>query len=663
MLVRYLIYPALGAGNLHRLKGITDELLRVAAAILSVLIFIYLAFNWGFLQGALSMLNPIGRYVAIIGLGAPVLYAVLTWVIPNSDIDTGSLTRRLSTLKRPAVIFTVAICLSLLPALLSWITADPINHPAGGIIPTGDSALYVMGAEELYDTGKINSWNSRRPINVSLFSLRYLLTNYNFQYALLIQGAMFGIALFYACRAVAGSYGWPAGSAMFAVSFGYASRYLPTTLSESLGITLGLIAFALVWHGTEKKYQTTYLVGMMVLTMALMARSGAMLIIIALIVYAGFLFRGNGSFSIRAMVFSLFAVIVAVLINQTLLFLYSDGEGTVQGNFSQTLYGLASGGKGWKQFSVDYPGLEFETRADRVAFIYGQALEKIKANPVVLLRAYITGLATYPVNLIVDLGYILISAWYSLGLSLSKAQRTIVLGAIFFGSAVVLGAGFFRAIYRQRANRLVWLILISLIGIVLSLPIIYQDGGIRVQAATMPFIAAVFSLAIYGATKQKLISQESLHRDAEERNWFGPTIYGGLLILAIIGGPAIAGQLSHKPIVKSTRTCSQNEHEMLMRVGPGSAHVTVVSDEQIGRSFAPLIKESVFRKTPEGRRKGNMYEFEVPMTIIMGYDYLSKNRKYLLAPQNFVGNHIEYKSICASPTGPGSFDVWAVSTH
>jgi hypothetical protein len=112
------------------------------------------------------------------------------------------------------------------------------------LLPYSDAAGYFQGAERLLQDGTLTNFSERRPLNAAFFAARLLIADENIYYALIFQAVIVALALSLATREMNRLQG-SSLAVFFAINFAFVNSCLHRTLSEPLGISLGLIAFTL----------------------------------------------------------------------------------------------------------------------------------------------------------------------------------------------------------------------------------------------------------------------------------------------------------------------------------------------------------------------------------------------------------------------------------
>ena len=65
----------------------------------------------------------------------------------------------------------------------------------GGVIPYSDAEIYLSGAHRFIETGFLDPWNMRRPLNTLLLAFYLKITDFNFWSVITIQMGVCAFAL------------------------------------------------------------------------------------------------------------------------------------------------------------------------------------------------------------------------------------------------------------------------------------------------------------------------------------------------------------------------------------------------------------------------------------------------------------------------------------
>jgi len=654
---------------------------EIICCIIFILSFIYIGMNSSFFHQVLfDFFNsnnyspylyfiPIGSEFFLLSLCFTVIIIILTWMNREQWLKYFIPSTPVSERRVILILLTAAICLSTIPLFISWSTANPNYGTIGGLLPYSDATGYYSGAEHFLDTGKLDGWNQRRPINAILFSERLLVTNFDFRSALLLQSIMFGFAAFFAALAVARTLGKLAGIMMFAGLFAFAVPYLPITLSEIPGITLGALGFTLLWMGVSDKKQFLFFSGMILLTLALFARSGAMFVLPALVIFSGYFFRGDKTYNFKIAAIAAMCIVSGFFINQSLIWFYSDGTGSALSNFAPTMYGLATGGTKWTQAYIDFPQLSLMTEGQQSTFLYKVSVDRILGNPLLFIKTIAYNLIQDSFNYVYHIiGYIAF-IWmdYKLYPQFSNPSSLIKM-IIGLPVSIILLIAIIRSYIYQKNRDLIIFLFVVIAAIFLSLPFFYSDGGIRSTAATFPFIAVTISMIIIGLMPKSYIQNKltSLKNSRPDISIYplvmGIFIISSVLVFPIIG-PNMAKIILNPPShFSDSYTGMGNQSKFVMRIDPGMPYLHLKSNQDRTPTFAPNIRSEDFKYyvffEKEDGDAGIPY-FKSPIqqntSIVMGYDIVSHGVMFVQIPQEYITQDRHYLTLYAKPFSNNSY--------
>ncbi|MDP1709359.1 MAG: hypothetical protein Q8L21_00530, partial [Candidatus Komeilibacteria bacterium] len=263
-----------------------------------------------------------------------------------------------------------------MPLIYKWQFAND-GYLIGGLLPLSDTSSYYMDAHRLANGALFTAWGGRRPLFASLLAVILRLNGGDFMTTLIILTLVNVIAILIAFQAIKRWYGALGASAYLLIAYVFYTRFTGETSSEQLGFALGNLALFFLLVGVQTRSFWRALFGLGILTLALNARAGAFFILPALIVWMAFYFRRQIVFW-RTAGLAIAVVVMVFLLNIFLARVVTGQQGTTFSNYSYTLYGLASGNKGWYQVTQDYPKA---TESE----IMPLAIQKIRETPGLLL--------------------------------------------------------------------------------------------------------------------------------------------------------------------------------------------------------------------------------------------------------------------------------------
>jgi hypothetical protein len=512
------------------------------------------------------------------------------------------------------------------------------------LLPYSDAAGYFDGAERLLHDGMLTPWAARRPFNAAFFAARLFLSGENFYYAMVIQALVAATALFLASNAIAKVQGAAVALVFFAINFAFLSGCLFRTLSEPLGISLGLISFALYCPNITHRNMAYYALATFFLTLALLVRAGAMFELLASILFAMFFFADNWRRRCAALAATCAAIAGGWLLNAVLVRTYGAG-GELLSNFSYVVYGLSQGGKTWSQATIDFPQLSGD-ESRIAAFLYRKALESSVSDPLLL----VTGVAK---SLLRSLAYLPSQIFRLLGDGSDdglppKPIQTLVMAALLIPATLY---GTFRVISERRTalTQFHSFLFFHVVGFVVSLPFFYQDGGIRLTAATFPFLAAAAAVAL-AACKTVPTSPEPA-QTSRTANCIAISV-GIAIVAAALAAPLASWTSTYVPPADTVK-CGENNTQLQLTLGDGTAHINIL-DGNVS-SVLPDIRRSDFRVSDINEVKDFWQAIPLPATLIEGFDYITHSIRVVSGPAGFASGPRRMRTVCAVPLGNGIF--------
>ena len=165
------------------------------------------------------------------------------------------------------------------------------NHVFAGVFALSDAQEYWADAERVLHGARMFSGGARRPIFGAVLAGVLDLTGNDIRRAHVVTLLFWAGAAAFAVNEVRRTNGRRVAGLLFVVFVLFARRYVGFVQSEGLGAPLGAIAFGLLWRSaalarTGAAWQGTFLGGLAVQSVALLARPGPMLVVVALVVWA-----------------------------------------------------------------------------------------------------------------------------------------------------------------------------------------------------------------------------------------------------------------------------------------------------------------------------------------------------------------------------------------
>jgi hypothetical protein len=504
----------------------------------------------------------------------------------------------------------------LVQLFASWERGGASWFTIGGVVPWSDAYAYFGGAQRLLFDGQLDGFNSRRPLHATFLASELAFTNLDLRKVLVIQAVLLGVASYLAARAVARDLGPLAGLALFAGIYGFARVGVQTVMSETLGVTMGALAFAALWSAVRRRNVWLVAGGLFLLTFALNFRSGPVLLLLTLPLAFAWLLRGKRRVHWQVLGLSLAAVILALSANYIAIFTFHGDRQNLNSAANYWVYGMAQGRPGWSQpvtwaqVYADHPEIIDMSEAERSRFVADRAREALRDHPGTVARSYVEGGWNY---VIATGDYITapLSAYrviaYAIALVLAAvvllarwraSSRRVLLDVILFGGVLLalptlvgawpyddrapwgwgtVGAGSYLPWWfgaavgalayvafilvgtdRLRVDRQLWLGAVALVTIAVIMPIL-GDDTVRIFAVAVPFLALSAALAVAVIERVPFPRHVSITEpaapgpDTSRRVWAPVLIGGALAAIAVIGAPIAAAAID-KPAA-TARTC------------------------------------------------------------------------------------------------------------
>lgn len=469
-----------------------------------------------------------------------------------------------------------------IPLVYKWQSAHYDGYIIGGLLPWSDASAYSWEAHRLANGALLTAWGARRPLFSGFLAVLLRTTGGDFMAALIILTLSNILAVFFVVRIVKRLYGSTAAGFFLIISFEFYTRFSGVTTSEQLGFAAGNLALYFLLIGAHTRDMRKALFGLGLLTLALNARAGAFFILPALILWLALSFRQRTTFW-RAGGMAIVVVIAVFLLNLILVRAIAEPQSAPFSNYSYTLYGLASGNKGWDQVIIDHPNVSEQE-------VMPLAIQKIRSEPTLLLQGMLGSFADY-------FGPNYYGAFNFMYRGSIRQQINLM-----FWTLVASGLAYSILKWREGLHGLV---LASFLGVITSLPLLppIDADAMRVFAATIPFsalwvVTGVSALFTWG---RKLIIQKEANDagKATGSNFQKPALFfSALLVFLAAPAPLFLRAFAHAPSSSDSLlqpTCAPAE-ELLNGIKFKSISILIVQDDAADESYMPFIRISDFQK-------------------------------------------------------------------
>jgi preprotein translocase subunit SecG len=356
---------------------------------------------------------------------------------------------------------------------------DLSGNAVGGLVPFSDAMDHF--SQTFYQTvsGHWGSFASRRPFAAALRGAGMFLTGYSNALFLGMQTVLMALATFIATRSIMRWRGLWAGLTFLGLTMILVRPYLPTNLTEPLGILLALASIPYFICAIRGGATATKGVSLLLTCWALIVRMGNMFFIPALGLWIFLSSEKTRRARRNAVLIVLASIGFVFAFNSVLSKLYGSGHGAVGANFAHTFCGLTHNGN-WtlcgQLYADDLKPLAGD-EAKEAELYYRRGLEKLAAEPSVFIGRVGSGIW----NFLLNIPAVLLQGYTG------SIPPSFPIDLWFF--VAIYGLGRVAVKGMPKREKTFWTLFVaSLLG---SAGIVFFDDGIRVLSASFPLLFAL----------------------------------------------------------------------------------------------------------------------------------------------------------------------------
>jgi len=528
-----------------------------------------------------------------------------------------------------------------------WASAYSENYALAGLLPRSDAYYFYYGSINLLERGFLHHMARRRPVFGVFLSFLLWAANGNLQIALGIMAFLAAAACYAGVMAVKRSAGTAAAVVFFLVQFLFIRRFLGITMSETLGFILGTLGFSLLlislrYIGKDDRPGLFYFIsGALFFSLAQAARPGALATLPILVVLAGWLFRGGQKFSWKAALFVLLAVSAGFLISSLQFEVFAQGEAVQTNNWGYGLYGVAVGGKGWKQIYADHPEINSMQSAERERYILQLIINEISAHPFNFVKGMglqlRTLFSTQPT-------YSIYSYAYSSNHWVSIVLMAVLLALFFLGLAVCI---------KDWKIPLSMLVIALFAGILFSLPVAppYQTQYMRVYAASIPFAGFLPGLGLRKLEEWISIKFKFLKINKnilDDQNQFDATAASMIIFLTVVILPLLT-----LPFLRGVNLegggCEEGEEEAVVDYVPASS-IYIFANTPDRMTWVPYVSQLDYKRDIHNICCEDEIQYfkniPTPNTIFTTVNILNSKGLYIIADESNLPDERSFLRLC-----------------
>ena len=522
-------------------------------------------------------------------------------------------------LRTAAGLFLAALAFAL-PLAIRLSTGLSNATVLGGFIPYKDGYYYYNGANMLLNGQPITAnglQGAFRPLFPGLLSILLSMTGGNLLAALAVMTALLGGSVYWSAAAIHGQHGSLPAALFFALTYAFIRPMIGDTLTEVPSLAFACLSLALLYSAAQSHRFADAAWGGVMLVLAVSIRAGAFFMLPFLIIWLGWLFRGDRKFSWRnAIIFGLIFVAAFGASNLLLPRLITEQSGATFGNFSWMLYGQAVGGAGF-QYHLQALG------TDDSAVVLQAALQKIREYPLGLMIGFYKSYRDFFTH-------------NSLGMFDLLSGGKAGWGWFFWSLCI---AGLINSLARALAGikeSVNGMLLACFIGILASIPFLPPvDGGNRFYSGSVPFL---FALMANHLPALRLSHEEEKQPSATPRRGAFARWMAGSIAVLMIGAPAVILNLSRSAQI-TLPECAAGETPVAVQIQPGS-FVDILPGKAPQCGISPLVCLSQFTKSGMDRANDDFYNTLVELSsnsnggirLWAGLDYGSLEYHFFILP-------------------------------
>jgi hypothetical protein len=414
--------------------------------------------------------------------------AVLTWLARATlpQVNDERMSRRFFFwFGFPITFCALLLCLS---AMWAGILRPGDAHHAniGGLVPFSDAHGHFVAA---YDEAKVGTWMpfaQRRPIAAGFRTTLLFFSDYSLQIMLILQALLVAAAICFATYALMLWRGFWAGIAFFGLSYIYSRIFVPTTLTEPLGLFWALLSIPFFIESLRRKSAQPAYIALALTTIAMMTRMGSMFTIPALLIWMVWQFGKGVAAKFRIAVASICIVLSVLGTSSLLQKAYGTGPSPTTGNFAYVLCGITMGTT-WEGCvnRLKAQGQSVEIPEDTLTKkLYAMAAENFRAEPGVFFKRLNEGVALF----VEDFPE---AMWKGYGRRAGQPEW------LFRDTLTIISLiGILYFLTRQADVRELTFWALVWASIFVSAAVVYVDDGARTLAGSHPLIALFFAIGL-----------------------------------------------------------------------------------------------------------------------------------------------------------------------
>jgi len=553
---------------------------------------------------------------------------------------------RLSATLTAVVVFSA----SGLALLGLWASMYTESNVIAGILPRIDALSFYTSAMALVEKGYLTGYTQRRPLFSGFFAFLTWLFGRDMQSALLALAFLCALAMYLTLMEARRAFGNIGAALFFIPQFMYYRMYIGNVMSETLSFFLGMAATALFLRALTTRNEIKAIgrwlfpLAVFVYTLAQLARPGAIVTLLLLVLFALIYPRGLGRIDWKSAGLSILAGLLAYLVNKVMFGQLTLNTVSQVNNFGYGIYGVAAGGKSWAQIFRDHPEIMGMTAGVRERYMLEIIARRILTRPGDFVRGMMVQF-DYVFSIFPVYTYNI----YSYMLSANAQADAVLIGTYYLLS----GAGIGYAIARRKERLPVFIGLLAA-GFLLSLPVApaYQSQYMRYYPATIPLfglLPAAGWVWVRDIMRRKAGLMRghaaAANRAATRAGQWGLYIMLAAALMCVLIGPYLTAALAPGEI-DAEIACEAGESAALLPLYEGSAvRVRVITD-----TWLPFVSLENFRKfalnIPKPVMKEYFRDLRAPIGIFPSINLATDEAVYAIVDEAMLPEETGLYAAC-----------------
>lgn len=540
-----------------------------------------------------------------------------------------------------------------LPLAGLWATAHTQTSVISGVIQLNDARGYYTDALRLTIGESFSSFSSRRPLFPGFLSFLLAVTNYNLIVSLAILAAITAVSCHLMTLEIQRTNGTETAVFLLMMVFLYYRLHSGITMTEIFGIALGSLGFTILWRGSTVKNIWLIGLGIFSTTLALNARAGAFFILPLLVMWAGWIFREQKWYSVRAIIIALSAMVIGFALNLLLGRLIGQPGGIPFANFSYTLYSLAAGGKSWAYIYTVHPEVFLLPEPAHTKKIFQMAFDLMRTNPSLTIQGALFFWKALFTNTLYNV------------FSFVSKENWLLSPTVKWSLYILSILGMYVCI-RDRKSSLNTLIIVCIVGIFLSVPFVPPTDSFRIRpyASSIAMISILPALG-FGYLINK-IKPGFLNEYTPKESPLSTTVYfNSLLILITLTAPVFIKNFSPSPSV-TPQACGFSNSEKVMIFFAKGTYVNVTRNKDDLLDWPPNYHAYLLQKNSHNLEDINLINWVSSIgptnTVMAALDILSDKDIFLTFPTRLLPDKNGYVQFCGHFEESSSLKLYSIFT-